>query len=374
MVDKELNRHLREGLPTTMTAASKINRKLVRAAENEYGSWGLALNALGVEYIPKRKLPDSKIKWSKEKILNEILRIKETDGDLSGGTIQKEHSKLYQAAIRKFGSWKIALQEVGIDVEAYNKLTYWTKESLISELERIYKETNDLSVTYLRDSGYSTLPTTAISLFGSYEVALIEAGFDPNDIQRKKPVWTDRELKNLILNVYNETGTFSERRFRENHSNIISVCQSKFGGWYNTLKHFGLPTEEVKVCRLNKAAVGYQFQSLLKQVFQTINLKFDYEKQHGKVRPDFTLNESTWIDAKLSSWTALSDGTLTKYCAKIPFLIIVYLRGNYMKESNKVNFIPVDDFFPALIEKGRSDLVEQIITLRENVNSIELSS
>lgn len=452
-----------------------------------------------ISYVGQRHLNEkgtfelAKMKWSSEKIVSELKRLDALNSDLSSSNANKEFKNLYQAGKRFFGSWYKALESAGINTDNHVKTFRWTKDLLIKELQKIYKEHGDLSGTFLQSNGMSSIPVMSKKLFGSYNNALIEAGFNPDEVHRKKHMWTEHDVEKKIREVYEEYDDLSKEFFKKEYSGLVGYCDKAYGGWYHTLKHFGYPTDgicvhwkddaqiidELKRKKINgeslahsdvennlaliaarrfgsweealktagidpeehrkynrwtkekmlekikeyyadgynmcnksifqvdsalassykmyfdswdeflieagifgydfsnnlgKAVIGYRFQALVKQIFKVLNIKVTSQVSHNNLRPDFTLNESTWIDAKLSSWTALSDGTLEKYCPAIDFLLIVYLRGNPIESSPKVNFIPIDDFFPALVEKGRQDLIEQLFDLRKAADLADKAS
>lgn len=351
--------------------ARDYNRRMVAASERHFGSWEAALADSGVVYTPKRRQPKTKIKWSKDLVLSSIKDL-EKRGNLQSRHVQENHNKIFNAARRYFGDWATAVEAAGVNYSEVRQLEVWDKSKVIVELKRIFSESGDISPTFLEKNGHSSLYVTARKLFGNYKSAVVESGIDDSLIFRKVPMWNEKMLRDELLNIEKAEGGLSYSFVRENHKNIVQYCEKTYGGWYLALYHLGLrPHYEYAAktkTRLAWMKVGYEFQEAVRKVFEALGLSFSYEKSHGNLRPDFTLNSSTWIDAKLSSWTAFTDGTLDKY-HEVQTLIIVYLRGGDVNtELEGRYFVRIDDFYGALYEKGCGCLVDEIESIRNKIS------
>ena len=125
-----------------------------------------------------------KAKWSNEKIVEDIKKLKKLNVDLSAGNIFKTHLALFTAASSKryFSSWATAVKAAGIDYDEILKigkerrrvkLTLWSKEEVLAELKRL-DEGNLLTV--YRDK--LDLYSAARREFGSWKQALEAAGYN----------------------------------------------------------------------------------------------------------------------------------------------------------------------------------------------------
>ncbi|MRS25134.1 hypothetical protein [Bacillus sp. RIT694] len=65
----------------------------------------------------------SRIKWSKELILEKIQELESQGVNFGGGSIQKTNRSLYSAGRRLFGNWSSACEEAGVLVPANPKVT-----------------------------------------------------------------------------------------------------------------------------------------------------------------------------------------------------------------------------------------------------------
>ncbi len=58
----------------------------------------------------------SRIKWSKELILEKIQELESQGINLGGGSIQKTNRPLYSASCRFFGDWASACEEASVSI------------------------------------------------------------------------------------------------------------------------------------------------------------------------------------------------------------------------------------------------------------------
>ncbi|HFJ9465266.1 hypothetical protein ORN01_04220 [Bacillus cereus] len=65
----------------------------------------------------------SRIKWSKELIIEKIQELESQGVNFGGGSIQKTNRALYSAGCRLFGNWSSACEEAGVLVPANPKVT-----------------------------------------------------------------------------------------------------------------------------------------------------------------------------------------------------------------------------------------------------------
>ncbi|OWT48731.1 hypothetical protein [Bacillus sp. K2I17] len=65
----------------------------------------------------------SRIKWTKELVIEHIREREAIGESLGGGSIQKTNRSLYSAGCRLFGNWSSACEEAGVLVPANPKVT-----------------------------------------------------------------------------------------------------------------------------------------------------------------------------------------------------------------------------------------------------------
>lgn len=123
-------------------------------------------------------------KWSKEKIIGQILALRKKGVDLGAANISARHRNLFTAASteRYFSCWGTAVKGAGINYDKIKragklrrneKLTKWPKERILKEIQD-EKEPRNLLTAYR-----TRLPIymAARRRFGSWEQALEAAGY-----------------------------------------------------------------------------------------------------------------------------------------------------------------------------------------------------
>ena len=134
-----------------------------------------------------KRIRSANRKWSKELILNEILNLKE----VSAKQNQLQHSGLYGAAIRYFGSWKNAVEAAGLNythVRKNKKSGYWTEAIIIESILTLPKKHS----SFVRRN-HADLYNGALRFFGSWEKAVSSAGLDYGKIQKE---WSPKKKRN----------------------------------------------------------------------------------------------------------------------------------------------------------------------------------
>lgn len=104
----------------TCSHVKEIDSALVGAAISYFGNWGTALEAAGLDYseirrASKQRRAEKVRKWSVDKVLEEIRELSKVEDDLSYALMKEKYSALVAAASNYIGSWKKALEMLGLD-------------------------------------------------------------------------------------------------------------------------------------------------------------------------------------------------------------------------------------------------------------------
>jgi len=109
-----------------------VSRNAVyQAARERFGSWGKALQAVGLN--PTLPLPQ---RWTKERVLRRIRERARRGESLSWQVVFKAEKGLYRAVRRFFGKpWTSLMRELGHDGGASR--FYWTDDRVVKEMRRL---------------------------------------------------------------------------------------------------------------------------------------------------------------------------------------------------------------------------------------------
>ncbi len=116
------------------------------AAERMFGGWQYAIESCGLDYEKIRKYK----RWSKDKVMEEIKRLKAEKHSLNSKNIQETQRSLYLASLRRFKSWGNALETAGIDYKKIRQRRRMTEAEIRKELLALAKKGTDLSYANMR--------------------------------------------------------------------------------------------------------------------------------------------------------------------------------------------------------------------------------
>src|SRR5262245_22767650 len=94
------------------------------------------------------------MRWTKDQILQRLLRLHQSGADLSYNALAKRRQPLLSAAAYHFGSYRAAVERAGIEYDAHCRRPRWTRKriiALIKQARRAGESLNWSAVTRRRD-------------------------------------------------------------------------------------------------------------------------------------------------------------------------------------------------------------------------------
>jgi len=126
--------------------------------------------------------------WDKARIKSELKRLYRSGVNLSYNALAQRHQSLVSAAAYHFGSYRAAVEAVGIDYAAVTRRPRWSKQNIIQLIKQARRNGEDLhwsAVTKRRDElGRAAFASLQPRLFGRWDRALAAAGLDADDVSR----------------------------------------------------------------------------------------------------------------------------------------------------------------------------------------------
>jgi hypothetical protein len=158
------------------------------------------------------------MKYTKEFLISELQRVYNKNNYIICAHKFLKSNNLPHSSVftRYFGSWNTALQNAGLPINEERNEYYkkYTKEFLISELQRYYKETNEIPTTKTIKK-YKPLNQKIYSeYFGSWNNAIKEAGFTTFNERTNKSQPTKNKIK------------------KENIFSLNNFIKNKYYNWY----------------------------------------------------------------------------------------------------------------------------------------------
>ena len=349
----------------------KYPKLIASASSNRYfGSWGNAIKAAGLDYSKIKVREFTEIKWTKERVVNEILDLKKNCVDLNAKYIFDKYNNLYSAAERHFGGWGYAINASGLDYPKIMKVEKWSKQKIFGNLKKLKDDGKELSFQYSRKN-YPTLVYAAIRRYGSWEQALNEIGLNYDDILKLEK-W-DRKKVRTELNTLIENGEdLNSVYISKKYSGLFHACSRYYGSLENALISLGIDYDKIRKDRYQESFKGLIFEKYVKQIFEIIGRKVAYhppiEFEGVIYYPDFIDKTGTIIDCKLNSWGGRIEETIDKYLKFDKNIIIIYLLGEPRKWYNEfVVFKWVKDYYPQLKKIGKEDIIYDLSLLENGV-------
>jgi hypothetical protein len=175
-------------------------------------------------------------KWSRERIIREILRRESSGLSLDLGATDRVESSLYQAAQRVFGSWRNAVMAAGISPNKARVHDPWPPSKILASIRSLARRTRPLRPAEVKRR-YEPLVTAARRHFGSWPKAIVAAGVDPEKLRRVTR-WTKQRIIEAIL-------TRALRGKRLNSSavrpqSLVEAGARVFGSWESALEAAGI--------------------------------------------------------------------------------------------------------------------------------------
>ena len=112
--------------------------------------------------------------WNAELVFEKI-RMMCGNEPLNSHYISENHSDLYAAGCRLFGSWKNTIEAAGLDYAAIRKYKNWDSDHVIQEIRGRFERNEPISCRFVQ-VGCRDLYMAAVHRFGGWNHAVSAAG------------------------------------------------------------------------------------------------------------------------------------------------------------------------------------------------------
>ncbi len=186
-------------------------------------------------------------KWSKEKIIDEILKLEKRGSKLNLDYIKSTNRPLYAASVSYFGSWKAAVNAAGLDYSKITTLTKWDKKRIIDEILALHKAGEGLNAAHVKRVNPPLLAAVdGKRYFNSWGEAVEAAGFDYNQIKKLRE-WDKEKIIPEILRLKKDNIPLNSLYVSQNHTTLfVAACKKyHFGSWKNAIEAAGLDYNKI---------------------------------------------------------------------------------------------------------------------------------
>lgn len=219
----------------------------------EFGSWSNALEEAG--FSKNRRHTDAELIDA----LRDFSNYKGHAGAVRTPTKREmdedgPHSASLYAD--RFGSWTHAVVEAGLNPDTRRT----PRDDLLDEIARV-AEILDKRPTYRDMTNFGDFsPDTYERIFGSWNNALREAGFEPATAGRPKQTY-EHSVGDLVTELRRVTRNFgrppTEKEFTEHSEYSSTTYVSRFGSWNAALERAGLGVQRGSTSPMVDAPVPY---------------------------------------------------------------------------------------------------------------------
>ncbi len=175
-------------------------------------------------------------KWTREKILREILRRESAGQPLDVGRRDPVECALYQAAARVFGSWRNAVAAAGISPDKAQVRDAWPPSRVLAGIKALARRKRPVTPSELKRR-YRCLVAAAQRCFGSWPKAVVAAGIDPVKF-RRSGTWTKDRIVEAILKRALQGKALNSNAV--NPKSLVEAGAKAFGSWGDALEAAGI--------------------------------------------------------------------------------------------------------------------------------------
>ncbi|QST00993.1 hypothetical protein IMZ31_05325 [Pontibacillus sp. ALD_SL1] len=328
-IKKEILALIEKGEPLNASYIIDNHRQLYRACVEYLGSWGSALDMVGVDYseikeLKRQETTENSTLYTKAYVLGKLMEIKEKGLPLSKKTINEHKRSLEDACYNRFGSIKKAIEAAG-----------YSYEEELKEAEQLW---------------------------------LIRQ----REVQMK---WTREAVIEEIKRLYEQRVPMNKSHLQSYNQSLYDGAMNRFGSWGDAIEAAGIDYESIREDSRDASYCGRLFEDLLDKLLVEIGIS--YEKyNHKTYNPDYTLNNNVWMDAKLSQWTVYASKTIDRYKEHCRYLTIIYMRGKRGEISDEViqsnvRLISVHKLIKQLPKHREKCYIIEINEIERYLNKIE---
>jgi hypothetical protein len=178
----ELRRMHREREPLNPTYLRKEHPYLFRVCARRFGCYRKAVAAAGIEYDAVARTLGKPM--PREQVIARLRSLSERGKDLRYNAVARSEPRLLDAARRRFGTYRDAVEAAGIPYPPLPPLRHWTEDLVLKTLRNLNRADVDLRYKHMKRC-YVPLYEAARYYFGAFTNAIREAGIDYNEVVRR---------------------------------------------------------------------------------------------------------------------------------------------------------------------------------------------
>lgn len=218
------------------------HRRLYGAACKYFEGWPQAVAAAGLDYglIRKVKLRT----WSEKALIEAVMQRAKRDLSVKGSVVSIEDRGLYNAARRYFGNggWAKVRVLAGLTPVDPDSRLKWDKKTVCEEILRLHGSGVALNCGSLQDGDYGYILAAGRKVFGDWAKAIEASGLDYDDIRKSRMnFWTKEEVVRGIRSLETLNVRLSSKAIQHSHGDLFGAAVLNFGSWSQAVEAAGIP-------------------------------------------------------------------------------------------------------------------------------------
>src|SRR6185437_9884302 len=183
-------------------------------------------------------------KWTRQRIIRDIIQREAENVALNCGRRHRGvEPSLYQAASRMFGSWQNAVVAAGFPASRARVKHEWTAARILTVIRSLARRRTPLRAEDVRKR-YGQLVPAARRCFGSWAKAVYAAGVDPRKLRYRKTWTKEQVLESILLRAIRNEPL---RRRSVEPKALADAGTKLFGSWNAALAAAGIDPRAVRL-------------------------------------------------------------------------------------------------------------------------------
>jgi hypothetical protein len=179
--------------------------------------------------------------------LAEIHQWKDKGEPLYANHVRLNFQELLAASIRYFGSWQVALDQAGISYVDVRKYRKWSKEVIVEEIRDLASKGFDLSFRSMALSQHNAMVYAAIRpKYFGNWRTALEAAGLASEEIYRYRSWDESGILEEIRRLKTEGADLSSKSMDESSNKLIATARRRFGNWGKALEKAGINYSEVR--------------------------------------------------------------------------------------------------------------------------------
>ncbi|MHB1460245.1 MAG: homing endonuclease associated repeat-containing protein [Armatimonadota bacterium] len=180
-------------------------------------------------------------KWSEDSIIKTLVQLHKEGVDLSYSGVTKTHLALLRAAMRRFGSWRAAVEAARIPYSGVRKYRDWSRERIIARIRELHDKGEDLSWGNISVNVDPQLAaaSTKPKHFGSWREAVEAAGIDYDSVRRYTE-WSEELIITRLKRLHADGHPLNARAIELLDMPLVTAARRRFESWEKALYAAGI--------------------------------------------------------------------------------------------------------------------------------------